>query len=63
MTEGCADWSVEEDQVSDENDLKCEINTFIWSHAPSTMPLGKADELACKIFELFVAARAEHGSS
>lgn len=62
MTECDADFSKPESSVDDENDLKVEINTFVWGHAPDAMPLGKADELACKIFELFIAARAEHAS-
>lgn len=47
--------------VDDDNALKVEINTFIWMHAPSDMPLGKADELACKVFELFIEARKQYG--
>ena len=47
----------EQKQMDDENQLKVEINMFVWSHAPDEMPLGKADELACKILELFIAAR------
>jgi hypothetical protein len=53
------DLNADEDQMNDENQLKVEINTFVWSHAPDAMPLGKADEMACKIFELFIAARQE----
>jgi hypothetical protein len=49
--------SEEEKAVDDENNLKIEINTFVWGHAPGDMRLDKADELACKIFELFLEAR------
>jgi hypothetical protein len=47
----------EQKQVNDEDSLKIEINTFVWTHAPDEMTLGKADEMACKIFELFLQAR------
>lgn len=47
----------EQKQMDDENQLKVEINTFVWTHAPDGLTLGKADELACKILDLFIEAR------
>lgn len=47
----------EQKQMDDENELKVQINTFVWTHAPNEMTLGKADEMACKILELFIEAR------
>jgi hypothetical protein len=52
-----SDWS---QAVDDEGDLKVLINTFVWQHAPAAMPLGKAEELACKVFEEFIKARADY---
>lgn len=49
-------WTFEE-AVEDESQLKVEINTFIWMHAPKEMTLGDADDMACKIFEMMLAAR------
>lgn len=49
--------SAEEKAVDDENNLKVQINAFVWMHAPGDMRLDKADELACKIFELFLESR------
>lgn len=51
--------SPHEKNMDDENALKVEINSFVWMHAPGHMTLEKADEMACKIFELFLAARSE----
>ena len=44
-------------EVDDENGLKIDINTFVWMHAPGALTLERADELACKIFCLFLEAR------
>lgn len=48
--------------MDDEDQLKVEINTFVWMHAPAEMPLGKADELACRIFLLILDARKTYRS-
>lgn len=45
--------------MDDVEQLKIAINTFVWSHAPGAMPLEKADDMACKILELFLEARGE----
>jgi hypothetical protein len=61
ITTGQLSFDQPDENVVDINDLKVEINTFVWAHAPADMPLGKADDLACEIFGLFIAARDEYG--
>lgn len=58
ITEG---WQSEPEAefVCDEEQLKVLVNTFVWSNAPASMPLGKADEMAVKIFELMLEARKQ----
>lgn len=34
-------------------ELKVEINTFVWTHAPRSMSLGDADDLALALYSLF----------
>jgi len=46
-----------EETMNDEENLKVEINTFVWMHAPKEMTLGAADDMACKIFQMFMEAR------
>ena len=43
--------------MSDEEQLKIAINTFVWMHAPGQLMLHEAESLASKIFILFLQAR------
>ncbi len=47
----------QEDAPLSEDQLKVEINTFVWMHAPAAMPLGEADKLALNILGLILEAR------
>ncbi len=37
--------------------IKLEINNLIWMHGPASMTLIEAEEMACKIYELFLEAQ------
>lgn len=43
------------DQVETEAALKVDINNLLWKHVPSSMTMGQAEELACKIYTLMVS--------
>ena len=42
----------------DEN-LKVEINNFVWMYAPKSMTLDEADDLSLKIYDLFMDRRKQ----
>lgn len=48
--------------MSDEQ-LKIEINNFVWMHAPATMPLGEAEKFAVNIWNSFIEARDKYHTS
>lgn len=50
--------------MEDETRLKEQINSFVWENGPGSMTLDQAEELALKIFRLFLDAREfVHGAS
>jgi len=48
------------DDAIDDSTLKKEINNLIWMCAPKNIPLGKADDMACKVFEMFKEAQEKY---
>lgn len=42
-----------------DSNLKCSINTLVWTWASGDMTLDRAEQLACDIFNLFEEANIQ----
>ena len=47
------------EKLSDEA-IKRECNNFVWMFWPSRMPLGEADDVALKLFEMYLDAHSKY---